>query len=352
MKIYKKDSKGRIRSLNIYVGGDTLYQVSGLLAGKKVTHSKVCKPKNIGKKNATTGATQAISEKEAIVIKKLKEGYFITEEGAESTNVILPMLAKEFGKEEKKVVYPCFVQPKFDGMRCLAIMKNNTITLMSRQNREITTMDHIKPDLMARYKEGLILDGELYAHGLTFQENMKLLKKYRKGKSEKVNYHIYDTISGKAFEDRTVDLALLEFSKSTYLKSVQTLQLVCKEDLEYFHDSFLAAGFEGTMVRWGTEGYKINGRSSNLLKYKDFKDVALPVIDIIESDRVLGHGIVVIEYNGHRSKTGSKISHADRKDLLTKKDEYIGLTAEIRYFEETDKGALRFPVFIGFRADK
>jgi hypothetical protein len=39
--------------------------------------------------------------------------------------------------------------------------------------------------------------------------------------------------------------------------------------------------------------------------------------------------------------------------LWANRAKYIGIeTAEIRYFEETDKGALRFPVFHGFRIDK
>ena len=54
MKIYKKDSTNKLRELDIYSVGDILYQVSGLVNGKKVSHAKFCKPKNIGKSNATT----------------------------------------------------------------------------------------------------------------------------------------------------------------------------------------------------------------------------------------------------------------------------------------------------------
>jgi len=50
-----------------------------------------------------------------------------------------------------------------------------------------------------------VLDGELYAHGLGFQTNMKLIKKYREGESEKIKLHIYDiaTQVETAFRDRS-----------------------------------------------------------------------------------------------------------------------------------------------------
>ena len=352
MKIYKKDTRGKVRVLEVVSKVDTVIQTSGLLKGKHVTHIKKIHAKNIGKKNETTATQQAIKEAKAIIVKKLKEGYFKTEKEAKNSNFILPMLAKEFGKEEKKVKYPCFVQPKFDGMRCLAIMKNNTITLLSRKNREIITMKHIKDDLNFFYVEDRILDGELYAHGKTFQENMTLLKKYEKGESEKVNYHIYDMISSDGFKARNEALNALNLDNSTYLKSVKTIKIKIREELDENHKKFLKDGYEGTMIRWGEDGYKINGRSSNLLKFKDFKDLALTIVDVVESDRVPGNGIVVVEYNGHRSKTGSKISHKERKELWKNRTDYIGKTAEIRYFEETDKGALRFPVYMGVRLDK
>lgn len=344
MRLFRKDSKGNIRELEITTKGDKLIQTSGLLNGKKVTHEKRCKPKNVGKKNETTGETQATNEKNSIIVKKIREGYFHTQKEAEDVQVIKPMLAKSEKDHGHKIVFPCWAQPKLDGMRMLAKEDKK----LSRENKEITTLDHISLEGIEQY-----IDGEAYAHKHTFQENMKFIKKYRKGYTEKVKYHVYDMISDLTFKER-YDLlcSLIDKKKHKDIEIVETVMINDREELKKYHKKNLDRGYEGTMIRWGDDGYKINGRSDNLLKFKDFNDVALPVVDIVESDRVPGHGIVVIEYNGHRSKTGSKISHADRKDLWDNRDKYIGLTAEIRYFEETDKGALRFPIFMGFRIDK
>jgi ATP-dependent DNA ligase len=356
MKLYKKDTKGRIRVLELTTINDKLIQESGLIKGKMTISIRTCSPKNVGKKNATTGATQAVAEMLAKSVKKLTEGYFLTQLDAETIEVIKPMLAKSFKDEEHKVVYPCYVQPKLDGMRCLAFINGRTVKLMSRENKEITTMDHLKDQLITigkLYDDPIILDGELYAHGKTFQENMKLLKSYKKGESELVKFNVYDVVKDKPYQTRLKDLKKIFTKSFTHIKVVETRIVRKRSDIDDYNIRFLEEGYEGTMVRHSVADYKVGGRSDSLLKFKDFIDVALPVIDIVESSRVPGQGIVVVEFDGHRSKTGSKLSHSDRADLWTNRSKYIGVeTAEIRYFELTDKGALRFPVFYGFRIDK
>lgn len=344
MKIYKLDSKGKVRVLEITTNEGNLIQTSGLLDGKKVEHTKLCKPKNIGKVNETTEITQSEFEAEALVVKKLREGYFKTIEEAKQVEVILPMLAQDYFKKENKVQWPCYGQPKLDGMRGLG----NMGTLTSRANKEIITLQHIQKDLEG-FEE--YIDGELYAHGLTFQENMKIIKKYREGQTEKVKYHVYDMISDKPFIERYNELKIIVFGLPN-IEVVPLVQINNPQELEEYYGKMMSEGYEGVMLRWGTDGYKINGRSDNLLKYKKFFDVSVPIVDITPNDAIPTHGTIWVEYNGKVVKTGARLSHEEREDILTNKDEYIGKTAEVRYFETTDDGSLRFPVFVGIRLDK
>ena len=46
-----------------------------------------------------------------------------------------------------------------------------------------------------------------------------------------------------------------------------------------------------------------------------------------------------------------KFPHKFREEVLINKEDYIGSTAEIRFFEYTDDGAPRFPVCVGIRLD-
>ncbi|MDC6350716.1 hypothetical protein PP178_04065 [Zeaxanthinibacter sp. PT1] len=351
--IYKKDSKGKIRYVRIEAQDGFLNQYSGVLGGAEVTNTSTCEPKNVGRANETTATEQAVLEAQAKIELKMRQGYFETPEEAENEVVIMPMLAKDYKKESHKITFPCYVQPKLDGMRCLAIMKGGEVKMMSRSNKEITTLEHIKQDLMGIYSEGMILDGELYAHGLSFQENMKLIKKYRAGETEQVKYHVYDMVANVPFDMRLNRLLQKNLHEVTSLETVRTVKVNDVFAIEDNHSYFISLGYEGTMVRWGNEGYKIKARSSNLLKYKDFIDETYPVIAVVPSEARPEHAtLVCVNNKGDEFKTGMKFSHNEREEILQNKDRYIGQTAEVRFFEHTDDGLPRFPVCVGFRNDK
>lgn len=348
-KLYKVDSAGRLRILKIYTKGNLVCQESGLIDGKLAYTESVCVGKNIGRSNETTPEEQAELEAKSKITDHLKTEYFRTVEEALSSKVILPMLAKEFNKEEHKVQFPCWVQPKLDGMRCLGYATK----MISRANTPITTMGHIQSDLAILQDHGgsIILDGELYAHGLSFQENMKLIKKARP-ESKNVKYHVYDMVWDQPFEERYARLQEITQDMPS-VEIVPTFPIRNKEDLKIYHAQFLAEGYEGTIVRWGTDGYQINKRADCLLKYKDFLDVACTVIDIVPSEKRPEQGTAVCQFaNGKTFQTGMKFSHAEREEILRNKHKYIGKTAELRFFEYTDEGLPRFPVCVGFRLDK
>ncbi len=353
-KLFKKDTKGKIRFLLIESIDDEIHQTSGIVGGKHSLRVSKCVAKNVGRANETTASEQAVLEAKAKWTKKLKEGYFDNEYDAENEVVILPMLAKVYEKEAHKIDWSlAYVQPKLDGMRCLDTPNGK----ISRKNNTIDTMDHIVVDRdTSLYSDSIlisdrILDGELYAHGLSFQENMKLIKKLRP-ESSIVKYHVYDVVSSAPFAARYTLLKAL-VDNSTNLELVPTYRVHSFEDVAKYHAQFLDEGYEGTMVRWGEEGYKVNGRSSNLLKLKTFHDIACEVIDVVPSERIPDLGVVVCKTDdGKVFSCGMKFSHKDRKEILINKYSYIGSIAEIRFFEYTDWGSPRFPVCVGFRLDK
>lgn len=375
--LYKLDSKGKIRVGRVHTLRGTLTVETGLKSGAKVPHVSYPKPKNIGKKNETSSSSQAISEALNWIKKKLKDGYFETENEALTNIVIKPMLAKSFEDENSKIQYPVYCQPKLDGIRAI----KNKARLMSRKNREFTTMHHIvKVMLKCPYE----LDGELYIHGKSFQENVKAINK-SSVKNKEVVFHVYDIISDESFESRYSKLKTWVDSlpEDSPIKLVPTTIVESEDALQEMHDDFVSQGYEGLMVRWGEEGYKVNGRSSNLLKFKSFIDRAYLLVDIVPANKNESHGVPkckvddliplttkISEWyhkNGTRveklnsdgvlcgyaiTRCGCKLSHEDRIELLTNKSNYIGKLAEIRFFEFYDSGVPRFPVYHGIRIDK
>lgn len=357
--LYKKDSKGKLRVLKISVEGADLVQESGLADGKLVPARKTCKGKNIGKSNETSPEEQAMNELLSKVAEKTKVDYFNTEEEAMNAIIILPMLAKDYKEHNKKINWKkeVFTQPKLDGMRCLILVRSKLVKLISRENTDIleqhgNSMKHIAEEF-SKLPDG-VYDGELYAHGYTFQENMELIKKYRPGQSELVKFHAYDMISNEPFSRRIQDVYRI-LKDCPVVSLVATKVITSLDDLKQCHSKYIGDGYEGTIIRHGDVGYEIDKRTSNLLKYKDFVDIAAIILDVIPMENRPKQAKLVCRERDNKDgefKASLKFSHAERERILIEKDKYIGKTAEIRFFEYTDEGLPRFPVCVGFRLDK
>lgn len=349
VRIYKKDSAGNIRFLSISTEGNLIVQESGIVGTKNsVINKSVCISKNIGKSNETTPEEQAISEANSKITEKLRLGYFHSIEEAQEkggSDFMLPMLAKDYKKEVKKVVFPCYGQPKLDGIRALGECNS----LSSRTGKEIATLSHID---ISEF-EDVILDGELYAHGLSFQDNMRIIKKYVPGKSVLVKYHVYDVVMNLPFCERR-DYILENLKNNPNIEIVETVVLLNEENLLNYHKLNIERGFEGTIIRHSEQGYQVNKRSSQLLKYKDFMDETYLVTDVVSSEARPEQGIVTCwcKKTGKYFNCGMKFSHAEREEILTNKENYIGQIAEVRFFELSEEGIPRFPVCVGFRLDK
>lgn len=358
--LYKKDSSGKIRFVTVEANNGEILQDSGVLGSENIVkHVKAAKPKNVGRSNETTAIEQAVLEVEALVKDKLTKGYFLS---VEETNelVILPMLAKDYFKEERKIVWgrdTVIVQPKLDGMRCLAFVKSNgEVKLLSRAGKVINNMFHIEKDL-SQLGRDIILDGELYVHGEGFQTNMSYVKKYHPGKSERILFNVYDVVDfHKSYQDR---LELFS-EETTYVKKMRYDSVYNKDEIKSFFEQYVKEGYEGAMVKLSISGYKSNARSSELLKYKEFIDIQVPILDVTPSDARPTHGSPVFAWEGAKGHklgdgimgAGLKMSHEQREDLLLNKEQYIGKMAEIRFFEYSDDGIPRFPVMVGIRLDK
>ena len=200
--IYKKTSTGKIQQWQAYVEktetGYLLKVKSGQTDGKLTeTTGRVI---DEGKQKRTA-REQAIFEANSKVNKKLDEGYSDSIESAENYVKLLPMLAHPFAKRKHNINYPAIVQRKFDGVRCLAILKDDgTVSLMSRKGKEFPHMNHIRKDIAANNSDTtLILDGELYSDTLSFQELVGLVKRVtlKEGNEAQmllVSLRVYDCI--------------------------------------------------------------------------------------------------------------------------------------------------------------
>lgn len=259
--------------------------------------------KNIGKSNETTRNQQAELEALYKWEKKKKRGYVEEIKDAQSGKVdnlitggIDPMLAHSYDKQGHKIKFPCFCQPKLDGHRCIAIIKNGKCSLWSRTRKPITSSPHIIKELEANFKD-CILDGELYSH--KFKDNFEYIshlvrQEIPDEKHTDIEYHIYDIVDTLPFEIRYYsilysDPILKRSSIFKFCKLVDTRSITHSEQIKYFFDLYKDAGYEGLILRNSDGGYE-NKRSYNLQKVKEFEDSEFKVIAVIEGKgKLRGH---------------------------------------------------------------
>ena len=132
----------------------------GIYDGKMQTDTrKYTEGKNIGKKNETTPLEQCISEVEKKRKDKIeKEVYSAAFPSRDTGTVdgtvqrkIFPMLANKYEPGEKKrggIVFPCYVQPKLDGLRCVVRLHEGVPTYQSRTGGYFTGLQHLDEPIL------------------------------------------------------------------------------------------------------------------------------------------------------------------------------------------------------------
>ena len=140
--LYHKSKTDAIVQWDIWTEGADIVKEYGQIGGKMQTERRTAIGKNIGRSNETTPEEQAVLEATARHKKKLDGKYSLTIEDCKK-EVFLPMLAASFDKRKDKVTYPVDVQPKLDGVRCLAYWDGDSVKLMSRGGKQWKCCDHI-----------------------------------------------------------------------------------------------------------------------------------------------------------------------------------------------------------------
>ena len=301
--LYKKTSTGAIQLWSIGVDANTIIVNHGQQDGKiQTTSDKIKEGKNAGRSNATTPEQQALAEATAKWEGKIKKGYVEDISRAAIGEKDIDggydcMLAHKFVDHGHKIVYPAFVQPKFNGHRCLATISNGVATLWSRTRKPITSCPHIIVELQRLYPDGdHQIDGELYNHAYkdNFEELASLIRQeVPAAKCTEVEYHIYDNPSASSFADRIGNLQekFKAYNMMTgmlrtgyplrYLHLTETVSVADEDAMMLAFEDFLKNGYEGAMAR-NAKGEYQGKRSYNLQKIKEFQDGDYPIVGIKE----------------------------------------------------------------------
>ena len=121
------------------------------------------------------------------------------------------MLAHDGAKHPKKITGNCLVEYKYDGVRVIAIVKNNKATLYSRNGKIFNNFPHIEEALSKSEYNNLVLDGEVMSDD--FQALMKQV--YRKSGAETDDAYLalFDILPLKEFNNGKSKLNTLDRKK-------------------------------------------------------------------------------------------------------------------------------------------
>lgn len=358
--LYKKTSTGAIQQWKIEAVGDKIVTDFGQQGGAIQRTIDTAKRKNVGRANETTPTQQAAKEAISKHEKKLKSGYSLSIKDAEAGNdglAVKAMLAHSYEKHGAKMQWPALIQPKLDGMRCLAVIKDGVAKLYTRTGKPILSVPHIVEELEAAYEEfDLTLDGELYNHDLHDQFE-KLISLCRKSKPVPeaegvVQYHIYDRVTDQDFQDREILLPAEEYA---HLKRVATGWCDSEKKMMEAYDKLLDKGYEGIMVRQGIGGYE-GKRSYNLLKYKGelhvnskhYSEEEFKIVGIVEGKgKLQGHigSFVCMTSENVTFKVKLDGSNGRLKELFDNPEQWEGNYLTVKYQGRTTKNNVpRFPI--------
>ena len=268
--------------------------------------------------------------------------------------MIKPMLAYKVDKKPVNWSEKVFMQPKLDGVRCV-ISKNGA---WSRTGKPWLNIDHILESLKPVFKlyPELTLDGELYNHELKndFEKIISLVRKtkptaaHRAEAADLVQFHCYDFIgTDLLFASRMKFLSTAPLY-SDCVKYVPTHSVATRDLANAIHANWLEAGYEGSILRLDRP-YE-QKRSYNLQKFKDFHDTEATIIGYEEGkgkrEGTLGKFFMMDDdQNEFGCPPGKGYNYKDLADILNNIHDYIGQRATFTYFERTQYGSYRHPMF-------
>jgi DNA ligase-1 len=328
--------------------------------------------------------------------RKLNIGMGITQSNKALGNIIPVFdvaLAATFD-ESKKARYGLenyIIEPKFNGLRLITIITYNDgnieIKSYSRKGKEFTTCKNINDELLEYYKQSkyfgkdIVFDGEVCIIDPDGKENWnRAVSEAKKKNYTMVNpkYFIFDFLSLDEFSGITVSrnysfrrdqmfrnfFGLDSMKKFKYLNitfatqySQEKFDKLCKEYVE-------TDLWEGLILRKDVS-YK-SGRSTDLIKFKLFKDAEYRVLDVeitekpmlndegkMELTKCVGALTFKLE-NNSICKVGTGMSDEQRLEWYYNPSLIIGKQIQVKYKEKTkmlnadneEVWSLQFPVLL------
>ena len=293
--------------------------------------------------------------------------------GSVTTNqygVIKPMLAKQESKLTNRKILDkeWLCSRKIDGVRCLMYWDGKEVHTASRGGEAYDpATTHIRENevLINFFKENptIILDGELYKHGKTLQQISGAARMEKNAYDcDWLQYWIYDmydtanpdmtALKRQCFLNEYCLCADSENSDSD-IQLVEQKIVSKEENIWKLHDQYVSEGFEGCVIRNPDKPYKPNGRTNDMIKFKNYKSEDFKVVGYELGRRGSEDMTFICELKDGRTFSAMPVGDRAVKEEYVKNFEskYKDHFAECTYFNYSNDGIPTQPKMRVFRFD-
>lgn len=263
------------------------------------------------------------------------------------------MLAVQAPIDLSKLKYPLAIEPKYDGVRCIAIKDSGKVTLYSRNMKPFLNFQELAEFCAKDMEDNTVWDGEIISED--FQQLMHRTHA-EEGKNDDipVEFVIFDILTLDEWKAGKSDRPYNVRKQQDKDYAIAT----CESDLYAYYQEALKNGYEGVMIK-NLESPYISGRSNYWLKLKPTDTADLYIMGFEEGKgKHKGKlGALLCEYGKVKAKVGTGFTDAQRERMWADKDKLWGKMIEVEFQSVTKpnkKGvvSLRFPVFKCLRFDK
>jgi len=307
-----------------------------------------------------------------------------------------PMKFPNDAYDVDKIEGTYLMSPKLDGIRCIFIDGQ----MCSRHPEEVTKdRPVVKPGqlklipnvtLQERFNNlkgftkdtGLVLDGELYGPGMSFQDITHFVMSHNCSVPGDLEFWCFDVFSPQQPELR----ASSRFELSCKLQGMSGLKLVPQtvvnrpDQIKRYYAKFREQGYEGAILKRIDSPYKfgrVTVKSGMGYKIKPYLTFDARVIGIVQATQAKEGGrtkdafgksctskkkgdrvpinkacAFLVDHAGVPTKVTLAMKDPEKKYIWNHSDEFIGRMIEFKGMLVGAKNKVRHPVFVRFRDDK
>ena len=264
------------------------------------------------------------------------------------------------------VKYPLRVEPKLDGLRCIAVKHEGVVSMFTRNGSLLETLPTVKAALESADYDDFVLDGEVM--GADWNESASVVMSRKTGKDDSgMVFNVFDAMhfddwraqdNGDELQDRIeVVREIVAKVGSKCVVQVDGKTVKNQTELMEFYSKTMEGGYEGIMLKSLSSPYRFK-RTDAVLKLKPVQTFEGVVVGHYEATRGskregMWGGFQVLMPNGVVTRCGGGFGDKLKAEIDMDPDAWLGRIVELEGQPDpltadgyTADGKVRFPVFI------